>query len=354
MNLSAIEIGWHFSIYALGLIVSVRVVKCFAVNPGLTSTLKSSAFAMVAAILLFAVSTTFVVVTLGLALLLGLTGGTVQILVLSKLSMHHQSHRPVALVEANVLAAIGVCLGPLTIGFSAGHGIGWQGALALPFVALLLINAIFSAEKNFHTQVSNEISASHSPDRGLPLAVLVVLSMILFGIATEWGIGFWGALFLESALSVSTEEAVTSMSIFFGGTIFGRVVASRLLLMFSLRAILVAIITMGGFSVVVLAEAVNHKITIGALFISGACLGNFFPLILALANEKVPTRATDVTRGATLAVGVALLVIPYAIGSIGDWIGLRAAVRLLAVFPVVMLMLFFASNLLGVKRCDES
>lgn len=348
MALGPIQIGWHFSIYALGLILSAQLVKALAQSHGLSKTLNWAGFGMVTTIFVIAFGTTLIL-TLSLALVLGLAGGTAQIVVMSKLSTHHQSNRAVAIVEANVLAAVGVFLGPLCIGFTAGYDVGWRGVLVLPLITLLLINSLFSVERNFDAQPSFEADCGYNPGARLPLAAIVVLSMIFFGIATEWGIGFWGALFLESQLNMSTDEAVTYMSIFFGGTVFGRIVVSRLLLRFPLRAILVILIVLGGLSIVILTESFDHELAFGALFVGGACLGNFFPLILALANEIATSRATDVSRVATFTVGAALLVVPYLIGNIGELAGLRTAVRMLSFFPAVMLILYIISNLAKIQ-----
>ena len=341
--LGHVEIGWHFSIYALGLMLSAQLVKSLEYNLGLNKTLDRAAIGMVATVLATAFATTLAL-TLSFAFLLGLAGGTVQIVVMSQLSTHHQTNRAVALVEANVLAAIGVFLGPLCIGLMAEHHFGWQSVLGLPLITLMLINALFSTEKKYQTQPLAELDTSSKSGMRLPLTAILVLSMILLGVATEWGIGFWGALFLESQLEMNTGKAVTSMSLFFGGTVFGRLMVSRLLLSYPLRTILVVLIVLGGLSIVVLAESTNRELTFGALFIGGACMGNFFPLILALANEAAPSRSTDVSRGATFAVGAALLTVPYAIGNIGEQAGLQTAVLSLSLFPIGMLIMYVIAN----------
>lgn len=131
------------------------------------------------------------------------------------------------------------------------------------------------------------------------------------------------------------------MSVFFGGTVVGRIAASRLLRVFDVRPMLLAMVVLGGASVAALALSPSTTVAWLALLLAGACLGDFFPLILSVANELAPDRPTDVSRGATQAVGLALLIVPFVIGQLGGTLGLETAVGLLAVLPVGMLALFF-------------
>lgn len=350
-NLTITQIGWHFSIYALGLILSARLVKELGRFIGLGTILKGAAVAMVGAMCAITLATGMPM-TLAVALLLGLTGGTVQIAIQSRLAKHHGPNQGIALVEAFVLAAVGVFVGPLAIGYASGTEWGWRAALFLPVVFLAVVFLVFRvSDDEVDVGPSGGGTAVERATTGrLPVYIVLALGTILLGIATEWGLGFWGAQFLETKLSMAPGEAVTTMSIFFGGTVIGRVAISRLLLVFRLLPMLVTMIVLGGVSVATLSFSNTEETAWIALFLGGACLGNFFPLILAVANEYAPERATDVSRGATLAVGLALLTVPYVVGRLGDWVGLETIVGLLAFLPLGMLALLALSRLARSRR----
>jgi MFS family permease len=342
MGLGTANIGWHFSIYALGLILSGRVVTVLGRKLPMDRILRLGAMAMVATILLVAVAGA-VWATLSLSLLLGVTGGVVQISIQSSLAAYHGRHQGVALVEAFVMAAAGVFLGPLIIGYAAETALGWRVGLIVPAV-LLSLTFLFFSDSFRGTAAEATETVDTQAKGGLPLQVYIVLGMILLGIATEWGIGFWGAQYLEIRLSLPPAEAVTIMSVFFGGTVVGRIVASRLLITFGVRPLLVMLIILGGLCVAGLALSSAKPLALAALFFGGACLGNFFPLILSVANECAPDRPTDVSRGATQAVGLALLIVPFAIGQLGEKLGLVTAFGYLAFFPLGMLVLLLVAS----------
>lgn len=343
LGLSTSIIGWHFSIYALGLILSGRVVAMLGRNLPMDRMLRLGAIVMVVTILMIA-SAGAVWATLSLSLLLGIAGGVVQISIQASLSAHHGRHQGVALVEAFVLAAAGVFLGPLVIGYAAETALGWRAGLVVPVLLLALAFLIFKDSFRGNADFATDAVATREKG-GLPVQVHIVLGMILLGIATEWGIGFWGAQILEARLSLPPAEAVTMMSVFFGGTVIGRIVASRLLAAVRVRPLLVVLIILGGISVAVLALFSGRPLALASLFVGGACLGNFFPLILSVANEFAPDRPTDVSRGATQAVGLALLIVPFAIGQLGEKVGLLSAFGYLALFPVGMLVLLAVASL---------
>lgn len=341
LGLNTAQIGWHFSIYALGLILSGRVVQELGRVLDRERILQVAAVAMVAMILAVTVAGS-ILATLAVSLLIGTIGGIVQITIQSAIAAHQGRHQSVALVEAFVLGALGVFLGPLVIGYAAESAFGWRGGLVVPMLLLALTFVVFrGAMRDGTARAQAHAHAASGATGSLPLGVVLALGMILLGIATEWGIGFWGAQFLEVRLGLEPGPAVTLMSVFFGGTVVGRIAASRLLRVFEVRPMLLAMVVLGGASVAALALSPSTTVAWLALFLAGACLGNFFPLILSVANELAPDRPTDVSRGATQAVGLALLIVPFVIGQLGGTLGLETAVGLLAVLPVGMLALFF-------------
>jgi MFS family permease len=344
MGLGTANIGWHFSIYAAGLILSGRVVTELGRHLAMDRILRLGAMAMVATILLVAVAGALWA-SLALSLALGVTGGIVQISIQSSLAAHHGRYQGVALVEAFVLGAAGVFLGPLIIGYAAETALGWRAGLIVPAVLLALTFVLFSNSFRGSAAEGAETSGVQAKG-GLPMGVFLVLGMILLGIATEWGIGFWGAQFLEVRMSLPPAEAVKMMSVFFGGTVVGRIVASRLLITFGVRPLLVLLIILGGLCVAGLALSAGKPLALAALFCGGACLGNFFPLILSVANEFAPDRPTDVSQRATQAVGLALLIVPFGIGQLGEKFGLVTAFGYLALFPIGMLLLLLVASAL--------
>ncbi|WP_406850007.1 MFS transporter, partial [Chromobacterium phragmitis] len=171
---------------------------------------------------------------------------------------------------------------------------------------------------------------------GVPLAVAICWASVLLGIGAEWGIGFWGAQFLEGRLGLGPAPAVSLMSVFFGGTVFGRVVSSRLLAKFDGRAMLLAATLLGSGAIFTLWASSVPAVTIAALALAGMCLGNFFPLLISNAVRLEPGYVQLISVGATQAVGISLLAIPIVLGYIGQVAGLINAIGMLTILPLLM------------------
>jgi MFS family permease len=343
MPLTKVEIGWHFSVYALGLFSAGRIVSMLSGRYAAGSLMMISAWAMVGFVAVLAIPMPMAG-TLGASLCLGLAGGALQVSIQEALARHHGEGQGIALTEGYIFGGLGVLAGPLVIGLAVKAGLGWRETLVIPALLLGLL-VVLSGKKNL-VEVARRPTGAIAPSEHarLPVAAILVLGMILLGIATEWGIGFWGAQFLEVHLSVSPATGVTLMSAFFGGTVVGRLFASRLLQSFEVRMLLLATIIFGGSSVFVLWAEPRFAVATATLIIAGMCLGNFFPLILSVANEIAPDQPGAISAGATQAVGFALLIVPALLGRLGEAVGLNNAVGLLAIFPAAMLALYGLST----------
>jgi fucose permease len=332
-----VAVGWHFPCYAAGLVASGLLSGLLLKWLSVSALIRTSAVAMVVSVLSITQASSLAG-TLAAAVAMGLTGGVVQAAVQAGIAWHQPAHRDVAMVEAFVCAGAGVLCGPLIVGQLAAAGIGWRLSLTVCAIALTLVLIVFRApDGSGAASASSRSGHSHATRAsGVPVAVALSWLMVVLGIGAEWGIGFWGAQFLESRLALAPAEAVSLMAFFFGGTVFGRLVSSRLLAVFDGRVMLFAVIFGGGAAILALWLSEQSIGTIAALTIAGMCLGNFFPLIVSNAIRLEPARVGLISVGATQAVGVALLVVPFALGFASREIGLVDAVGLLAVLPVLM------------------
>lgn len=346
LQLTRTAIGWHFSLYALGLFTTGFIVTWCArrISPRTLLLTTTGLVALVVAI--FALPMT-PALTLAMSLVLGLVGGAMQIAIQESLARHHGEHSGVAITEGCVFAAIGVFAGPLFVSLAVEAGLGWRMAMVVPLIALLPLSLMVPktlARVPVGREQTTDGAGNVTAARRLPLAAFLMFGMIFLGISAEWGIGFWGAQFLEERLMVSAATGVALMSVYFGGTIVGRIAVSRLLLRFEISTILIWAIVLGGVGLVALWLLPVLAAAAVALAVAGACLGNFFPLILSIATRQPPEFLSKISAGATQSVGLALLLAPLLLGSIGDKAGLVNAVGLLAVVPPVMLVVFLLAR----------
>lgn len=345
LGMSKVVIGWHFSLYAIGMFCSGFIFTRMALTVSPKKILLSSAWLVAIAVAVFALPLG-VTGNLLLSLGLGLAGGAMQIAIQEALARHHGENSGIAITEGCIFSAIGVFIGPLVIGYSVELGAGWRVAMFLPLVALLPLLCVLP--KNIPQSPpgagSTQAAVSQSKPARLPLVAYLMFGMIFLGVAAEWGIGFWGAQFLEEQLSLTPASGVAMMSVFFGGTIAGRIIVSRLLIHFRIQGILLWTIILSGLGMLLLWLVPTTTAAVIALLITGACLGNFFPLILSVATWQPPELLSKISAGATQSVGLALLLAPLFLGKLGEEVGLVPAMGTLIVIPPVMLIVDLISR----------
>lgn len=347
LTLSKLAIGWHFSLYAIGMFASGFIITWLVPRSSPRRVLLLSAWAVVLVVALFALHLP-VAGTLSLSLLLGLAGGAMQIAIQEALARHHGENSGVAITEGCIFAATGVFIGPVVISAAVEYGSGWRPAMFVPALALLPL--LLAVPKNIPQQPHGSEHASAGPAVRPPRLSLIAWMMfflIFLGIAAEWGIGFWGAQFLEEQLAITPAASVALMSVFFAGTIFGRIAVSRLLLRYAIDNILIWTIILGGAGMLLMWLVPVYAAAVTGLAIAGACLGNFFPLILSMATWQPPELLSKISAGATQAVGLALLLAPLVLGRMGESIGLVSATGALSAIPPVMLLVYLASRQLS-------
>ncbi|NKI73456.1 MFS transporter [Dickeya sp. CFBP 2040] len=347
LTMSKVIIGWHFSLYAIGMFVSGFIITHVASKASPKKILLSSSWAVAVTVAVFALPLG-IAGNLILSLVLGLSGGAMQIAIQEALARHHTENSGIAITEGCIFSAIGVFIGPLVIGYSVESGAGWRIAMFLPLIALLPLLCVIP--QNIPTTPPRATITPHTSGANitrLPLVAYLMFGMIFLGIAAEWGIGFWGAQFLEEQLSLSAANSVAMMAVFFGGTIAGRIVVSRLLVRYNIQAILLWTIILSGMSMLLLWLVPDITAAVIGLTVAGACLGNFFPLILSIATWQPPELLSKISAGATQSVGLALLLAPLFLGKLGEDIGLIPAMGALIVIPPVMLIVDVISRRLS-------
>ncbi|HEY1609757.1 MAG TPA: MFS transporter [Paraburkholderia sp.] len=333
------SVGLHFAAYALGLALIGLPYRWLTRRRLPTGIGQIGILSIVAASGLFA-SSRALPVTLLAAAAMGLSGGLVLATGQAKLGARYRERAAAKLVEAHVVAGLCVLGGALLIGGATSIGWSWRTAPA----TVAIVAALFAAIP-FATYRRDELAlraADASPAAldaaRLPRTLQISLwALVILGISAEWGMGFWGAEYMKERLASSASTAATLMSVYFGGTVCGRLASSYLLRTVKPLTLLVAV-ALGAIAFLAALHATRDLwVTTGLVALLGACLGNFFPLILGAAMRAAPDAGPTLSAQASQAVGVALLFAPLLLGMLSEKIGMQAAFATLIAYPVLML-----------------
>jgi fucose permease len=280
--------------------------------------------------------------TIASSFLMGLIGSYMLIMVPATLSDHHLERRATALTESNVAAAISAGLAPILISQSESISVGWRVALWIGAGVWVLLALVFQREHIPQDEATPR--AADQKSGKLPRTFWLYWFVIVLGVALEWCMIFWGAEFLENVVGLSKVNASGAMAVFFVAMVVGRAIGSVLTRAVSTsRLLITAIMTLlVGFPLFWLAQ--TPILNLIGLFLAGLGIANLFPLTLSAASGVAAAQSNKASARISLAAGTAILIVPQALGSTADQIGIQNAFGIAGALTIIVLFLALAAN----------
>ncbi|MBK9714608.1 MAG: MFS transporter [Kouleothrix sp.] len=235
---------------------------------------------------------------------------------------------------SQVFFGVGALVGPSAAGLLLAGGSDWRLCYAILGALALALAAVFVPTRAPLLSATDRISrrslAALLSDRRF---LLICLCMLLY---TGAEIGTWGwmSTFLKQRMAFSIVESGVAVGIFWVAMTAGRFLCGLLTLRFQLRAIIIGLACASAL-VTALSGVVSNRlaiwIVIGAL---GLTYSSQWPLILAYGSERYTASSGTVFALLVGSGGLGTTVIPYLMGVIGQYAGIRAAVA----SPAVLLL----------------
>ena len=343
LNLSYTVSSLHFSAYAIGMILASLIGYIVVGRLGRRRALWLGMLGMGASGLVL-IAGSLAVLTIGASLIMGVMGSLMLAVIPAGLSDEHGDNRSIALSESTLVASISSAVAPLMIGWFSYSLLGWRFALIIPVMVMLVLFAVMGKTAFFgasHASKPAQPSAGPSTQAGtrLPLRYGFFWLGIFFSVAIEYCMLSWCADYLEKEIGLPKASAAQAVSIFLAGIIIGRVIGSRLLLRFNAYQVVSAslLLCAAGFALYWIADAA--ELVLIGLFITGVGVACQFPLNLALALGASGGNTVQASAGATLASGIAILVLPLVLGRLADSVGIRVAYSVVLILATASFVL---------------
>lgn len=318
----------HFSAFALGgVLVGLRGDRVL-VRWGRREALWGGGAGMAAGALLLVLSPG-AWATVPAALAMGVCGALLLIASEALLSDRHGQWSAVALSESNVAASACAISAPLLVGAFTALGLGWRPALVAPVAALALLAALsfFLSPGPLERDV---VAGADAGTRALPHRYWAFWALVSLGVASEWCVGYWGADFLAGDASLTRPEAATALTLFFVAMLGGRLLGSRLTRAFPPATLLAATlcVALAGFPLFWLSEETVPALV--GLFLTGFGIGSVYPLGVSVALAAAPGNADAAAARLAVGAGGAVLMAPFALGTLADRVGIGSAFGVVA------------------------
>jgi len=322
LRLSYAAGGLHFSAFAAGMIVAGLAGARVMAWLGRPIVFWGGAVGMAVGAVLVVVGGRLAFTVAG-AGVMGLLGTLLLVTIQAVLSDQHGRYRTRALTEANIGASLASGFAALLVGFCQGVGLGWRAALLIPIALLVLVAARYRRAPLPPRTAG--VTHGHRPATRLPLLFWLYWVVVVFGVAAEWSLTFWGTDYLHQVIALNAGVAATVMGVYLFGTVLARVLGSRLTRVLPSAALLVAAIgvALAGFLIFWLTP--HGPLTFAGLAVTGLGIANLFPLGLATGLGIAPDSSDTTSARISLGAGLAIFVAPLSLGGLADHVGIRAA-----------------------------
>lgn len=240
----------------------------------------------------------------------------------------------------NVFFGVGAVVGPQVVNLALELD-NYQLSFLIAGILNLLIAGMF-----FYVTLPAELQvlASNSLRRILATArwgIVIPFGILLFFyVGTEVGFGAWIHTQMTEVTLADDQTATLTVSIYWGGLVIGRIIATMLAGRIQANHILVGtFITMGsGASLLLLVPENPTMATLSALVVGIGC-GPVFPTVLAIISDTYP-KVFATASGVIIAIGnVGAMTIPWVQGKVGG--GESGGIEVTLTLSIILLIMFF-------------
>ena len=270
--------------------------------------------------------------TIAGAAILGMSGALLGVVVQASLADHHVEQRAVAMSELNLAATIGAILAAVSVGLFEQVSFGWRGAIGSMLIIGIVVAWLLRGTE-FPRGIPPAAGRRASADR-LPRLFWLCCVVGTLSAGAEWGFAYWGSDFLHQEIGYSTSNAAIAMAFFFVAMAIGRLAGGRLARKYDSYDLMVWAFAIAGAGFPIFWLSGSRELSVIGLMLVGLGLSNVYPLIAAIATGLVPDR-TDVAISRLLFTGsCAVLAAPFALGILGDLVGIKWAFGVIV--PVII------------------
>ncbi|MFP4362698.1 MAG: MFS transporter [Spirochaetia bacterium] len=352
LNLSHSIAGAHMSLFAVGIVFGSWASSILTRKHNRQRIIFVFLLLFSVSIISFTISLHFFI-TLSASFFMGTFGAIIFAIAQAVLSVNHGIDTSTAITEANIFASIGTTMLPIIIGLAVYIGTTWRGAFYFSVFFFTSLSLFFFSRAPIPESRMQNINTTEE-DR-LPFLFWLIWVLLFMGVAIEWGIVFWAANYMRLFLNIPTEQSSALMSMLFFGMVFSRFIMSRLTRFFNTQPLLLAITLLTTIGLFLFWKPSIGIINIFGLFLTGAGIANFYPLIISLGFTTVQANPDIISARLSSSVGAAIFSVPFLLGFIADLFNLQNA--FLIIFFLLAIIFGFLILLITLQRkkisCQE-
>ncbi len=316
-SLSPAQLGLFTTLLSAGFIPAVLLGGYIVDRYGAEAVGLAGQILLTGGFVLFSVTKSFPVALLAF-FIMGIAGGSIEIVTNTVMSGLYPHKRASALNLLHAFFGIGALAGPIMSGAFIDAGAPWQAAywvlaaISAAVTVLLIVSPLPKQVPSEKVDFSDFLTIARAP------AALVFGAAIILYIGAEMGINYWSALHLTRRYAVSTLVAGSLLSYFWVAMTVGRFVVFMAAKKIGDRLLLFILtgLSLGAYALFLTADQwwlSGIGLALVGLFFSG-----IFPTALGLGVNRFSHVPGTITGFLMLFNGIGMLIFPYVVGLITD------------------------------------
>ena len=282
-------------------------------------------------------------VTVSGLFLMGLVGTLILSIYPAVLTEEMGPRSAVGIAEANGFSSVLAILAPLAVGFAAAKLSSWRPAALIADLILLVLGVwLFFFTKADH--LSTEASSGQASQARLPKKFWGYWLAQVLSVSIEFCTIYWSAEYLLKVFALDQTLATQLVSLFLLGMVIGRFAGGGFIQRFHTQKVLAGSVLVGMLGYGLYWLQTNTLIALIGLFLLGLGVSMLYPSILSLELEVAGEQKKLAGSRATLASGLAILLLPFALASLADRTDIHAAFGIIAVLYALLILTLFVTR----------
>ncbi len=264
-------------------------------------------------------------------------------------------HSTVGVSEANTLSSVISTLAPIAVGFFGAMATTWRPAVYIVTFLTLVIGAWILLSPQFSWKTEKSETIQQSKFDKLPGRFWLFWTVLVISVSIEFCLIYWSSDYLQASVMMPKDSATQWVSLFLIGMVIGRYIGSILLKKYDRFLIIFVSIVLGALGFALFWLSRSQVFALIGLLLAGLGVVNFYASSVTLLFDIAGPARAAAGSATTLASGVAILLLPFALGSLADLFGIRQAMLLVAVlFVILTTLVLFGRKTMRLSTSSET
>ncbi len=248
-----------------------------------------------------------------------------------------------------VVFGIGAFAGNALIGLCLSSGIPWR-TIYIALAVLGAVSAILTGATRMPKLPPQDKISFHAFRRlfSSPVFIAVCICLLLYT-GSEAGAWGWMATFMKENLAFSKLDSSMSVGVFWLAMVAGRLIVTALMRKLKIRTLILILAFPSAAATLGSAFVTTREMGWVVTVLMGFCYSSIWPLLVSYGSERYKQNTGTVFATFIASGGVGMSTIPLLMGMMGQYINIRTAMALPAVFFLAIGILFLFIERISIR-----